>query len=128
MGNTFSSAEKELDIDKTAKQIIKKNKEVSFPENPLTEIWNQSPRTSDEFYNFNSKTDANHSQKKIRTIKEKREKKRTRSRAINRYYEIKKQTDVEDFIKDFNKSKSSVKNGGKKKISKTKKRLVKSKK
>ena len=126
MGNTFSSAEKK--IDKTAKQIIKKNKEVSFPENPLTEIWNQSPRTSDEFYNFNSKTDANHSQKKIRTIKEKREKKRTRSRAINRYYEIKKQTDVEDFIKDFNKSKSSVKNGGKrwkKKISKTKKRLVK---
>ena len=80
MGNRFSSAEK--DIDKTAKQIIKKNKEVSFPENPLTETWSQSPRTSDEFYNFNSKTDANHSQKKTRTTKEKREKQRTRSRAI----------------------------------------------
>jgi|TARA_B110000967_G_C18754848_1_gene494795 hypothetical protein len=116
MGNRFSSAEK--DIDKTAKQIIKKNKEVSFPENPLTETWSQSPRTSDEFYNFNSKTDANHSQKKTRTTKEKREKQRTRSRAINRYYEIKKGTDVLDFIKDFKKSKPSVKNGGKKKTKK----------
>jgi len=121
MGNIFSSAEK--NVDKTAKEIIKK-KEVSFPENPMTEIWSQSPRTSDEFYNFNSKTDANHSRKKISTPKEKREKKRRRSRAINRYYEIKKQTDVEDFIKDFNKSKSSVKNGGKKK---TKKNLGKKK-
>ena len=44
MGNTFSSAEKELDIDKTAKQIDKttkqlfnKNKEVSFLENHPTE-------------------------------------------------------------------------------------------
>ncbi len=88
MGNTFSSAEKELDIDKTAKQIDKttkqlfnKNKEVSFLENHPTE---------------------------------KKENKRTRSRGITRFYKIKEST--------------TEKKGGKKKISKTKKRIVKNKK
>ena len=100
MGNTFSYG-----YSKTAKRQASNPlaqtiaKEVSFLENPITDIWSQSPRNSDEFYKFDSKTDVNRSQKKTRSKEEKKENKTKRNRSISRYYEIKRHTDLVDDFK-----------------------------
>ncbi|MDC1320983.1 hypothetical protein N8261_03390 [Flavobacteriaceae bacterium] len=105
MGTTFSSSI----TNKNTKNNVSKpvdilRKEVSFLSNPVTEQWSQSPRNSDEFYNF-TKADVNHDKKKTSTRKEKNEKKTKRRKSITRYYEIKRHTDLIDEFKPKRKRK-----------------------
>jgi len=108
MGTTFSSSITNKNT-KSGKNNVSKSvdtlrKEVTFLSNPVTEQWSQSPRNSDEFYNF-TKADVNHNEKKTSTRKEKNEKKNKRRRSITRYYEIKRHTDLIDEFKPKRKRK-----------------------
>jgi hypothetical protein len=108
MGTTFSSSITNKNTkngkNNVSKSVDKLRKEVSFLSNPVTEQWSQSPRNSDEFYNF-TKADVNHDEKKRSTRKEKNEKKNKRGRSITRYYEIKRHTDLIDEFKPKRKRK-----------------------
>lgn len=108
MGTTFSSSITNKNTkngkNNVNKSVDKLRKEVSFLSNPVTEQWSQSPRNSDEFYNF-TKADVNQDGKKRSTRKEKNENKNKRNRSITRYYEIKRHTDLIDEIKPKRKRK-----------------------
>jgi len=104
MGTTFSSSSAKNTKNKKniSEPIVKISKEVSFLTNPVMDEWNQSPRNSDEFYNF-TKADVNHDGKKIRTRKEVAENKNKRNRSITQYYETKRHTDLIDYSKPIKK-------------------------
>ena len=78
MGTTFSSSITNKNTkngkNNVSKSVDKLRKEVSFLSNPVTEQWSQSPRNSDEFYNF-TKADVNHDEKKGAHVKKKMRKK-----------------------------------------------------
>ena len=104
MGTTFSSSSTKNTKNKKniSEPIVEISKEVSFLTNPVKDEWKQSPRNSDEFYNF-TKADVNQDGKKIRTRKETAENKNKRNRSITQYYETKRHTDLIDYSKPIKK-------------------------
>ena len=106
MGTTFSSSSQNSKNSKNdiSESVDTLRKEVSFLSNPVTAEWRQSPRNSDEFYNF-TKADVNRDEKRTSTRKEINKKKNDRRRSITRYYEIKRHTDLIDEYKPKKKRK-----------------------